>query len=153
ANNLPQNLTSFIGREREIKQIRRLLDAVPCVTLTGAGGVGKTRLALQTAAELLEQFSDGIFLVELGALRDERLVPQETGTALGLREEPGRALTETLIEHLRNKRLLLVLDNCEHLTDACAALTEALLNVCPHLKMLATSRARLGLGRETVHRV
>ena len=125
----------------------------PLLTLTGAGGMGKTRLALQVAADALEQYSDGVWLAGLGALADPALVPQAVASVLGVREEPGRPLAATLAAHLRGQRLLLVLDNCEHLLDACARLADALLQACPDLRILATSRAALGLAGETVWRV
>src|SRR5439155_4023024 len=115
SHNLPVQLTSFIGRERDMAEVQRLLATTHLLTLTGSGGCGKTRLALQVAAEVAEQFAEGVWLVELAALTDSALVPQTVATALGVREEPGRPLTATLTDTLRSKSLLLVLDNCEHL--------------------------------------
>src|SRR5262245_15105508 len=114
-NNLPRQLTRFIGREREIAEVKRLLASSALLTLTGAGGCGKSRLALQVAADLVELYPNGVWLVELAALSDPALVPQTVATALGVHEVPGRPLTQTLIDYLRAKQVLLLLDNCEHL--------------------------------------
>src|SRR5262245_53724402 len=114
-HNLPRQLTSFIGRERELAEAKRLLAATPLLTLTGAGGCGKTRLALEAAAAALGDYADGVWLVELGPLADPALVPQAVATALDVREAPGRALTDSLKGYLRARSLLLILDNCEHL--------------------------------------
>ncbi|MGQ0550991.1 MAG: ATP-binding protein [Armatimonadota bacterium] len=152
-NNLPRQLTSFIGREREMAEVKRLLTTTRLLMLTGSGGCGKTRLALQVAADLVEEFANGVWLVELAALSDPALVPQSVASALGVREEPGRPLLATLSDYLQPKRLLLVLDNCEHLVEACAYLAEALLRGCPHLRILATSREALSMAGETAWRV
>ncbi|HEU4758573.1 MAG TPA: tetratricopeptide repeat protein [Dehalococcoidia bacterium] len=151
--NLPVQLTSFIGREGEMMEAKRLLSASRLLTLTGSGGAGKTRLALQVAADLLDEYADGVWLVELAALADPALVPQAVASALRLREAPGQIIADTLSEHLSDKSLLLVLDNCEHLVDGCAPLVEALLRACPALRVLATSRESLGVAGETVWRV
>ena len=153
ANNLPVQLTSFIGRETEITQIKRLLTESRLLTLTGSGGCGKTRLALQVAADWIEVYADGVWLVELAAISDPALVPQQVVTVLGLREEPGRTLTQTLTDYLHSKSVLVLLDNCEHLLLACASLSDTLLKVCPNLRILATSREGLGLLGEQVYRV
>ena len=162
-NNLPVHLTSFIGRERELSEIRRLLIptqatdvpdvAVRLLTLTEVGGTGKTRLALQAAADMLGQFADGVWLVELATLSDSNLIPQSVAAVLGVREEPNHPLIQTLADTLRMKSLLLILDNCEHLIDACAQFVAALLRACPRLKVIATSRETLGMPGETVMRV
>jgi predicted ATPase/class 3 adenylate cyclase len=149
-NNLPVQLTSFVGRERELAEVQRLLAAARLVTLVGIGGTGKTRLSLQVAAEALEDFPDGVWQVELAALGDAALVPQAVASALGVREEPGRPLLDTLLDFLRPKRLLLLLDNCEHLLAACAALAESLLRACPEVRILATSQAPLEVPEERV---
>jgi predicted ATPase/two-component SAPR family response regulator len=148
-NNLPLQLTSFVGREREVAEVKDLLADQRFLTLTGPGGCGKTRLALQVAGDLVERFEDGVWLVELASLSDPALVPQTVAFALGIREQPGRLLTDTLSEHLELKKMLLVLDNCEHLVEACARLAEALLRSCPNLRILATSREALGITGET----
>jgi predicted ATPase/class 3 adenylate cyclase len=152
-HNLPIQLTSFIGRERELSEIMRLLAATRLVTLTGSGGCGKTRLALQAGSEFLERFDDGVWLVELAPLADPALVPLAVASTLSVCEEPGRPLLATLTEHLRARRLLLVLDNCEHLIAACAHLADALLRTCPHLAILASSREALGITGERPFRV
>jgi predicted ATPase/class 3 adenylate cyclase len=152
-NNLPLQLTSFIGREREIAEIKRLLSTQRLITLTGIGGVGKTRLALQVAAEVSEDFSDGAWLVELGALSDDALLPQAVTTALGIREEPGRTLLGTVLVALRSRTLLLVLDNCEHLIDACARLVHTVLKDSLGVRILATSREPLRVPGEFVRLV
>jgi predicted ATPase/class 3 adenylate cyclase len=153
SHNLPVHLTSFIGREQEMAEAQRLLTNTRLLTLTGSGGCGKTRLALQVAAEVAEQFADGVWLVELAALADAALVPQSVATALGVREEPGRSLTTTLTEYLRPRSLLLVLDNCEHLLAACAQLADALLRACPKLRIVTSSREGLGIVGEQTYRV
>jgi predicted ATPase/DNA-binding SARP family transcriptional activator len=153
ADNLPAQLTRFIGREQEMVEVKRLLSRTRLLTLTGAGGCGKTRLALQVAADLVEEYADGVWLVELAALADPVLAPQTVASALGVREQPGRPLSQTLVDHLKPRSLLLVLDNCEHLLAACAHLAEGLLRGCPNLRILATSREGLGLVGEQTYRV
>jgi predicted ATPase/class 3 adenylate cyclase/tetratricopeptide (TPR) repeat protein/DNA-binding CsgD family transcriptional regulator len=152
-NNLPVELTSFIGREREVAEVRRLLTTTRLLTLTGSGGVGKTRLSQQVAGHLLPSYPDGVWLVELAALGDPGLVAQAIASALGIREQPGRALEQTLVDVLRPRASLLLLDNCEHLIAACAALAEGLLRASPRLTVLATSREPLVIAGETVWRV
>jgi predicted ATPase len=152
SSNLPLQLTRFIGREKEIADVKRLLSRASLLTLIGAGGCGKTRLAVQVARDLLEQYPDGVWLVELAALSEPNLAPQEVASALGVREEPGRALLQTLTDYLRSRSLLLILDNCEHLVAACAQLTHALLRGCRDLRVMATSREALGVpGEATWH--
>jgi non-specific serine/threonine protein kinase len=147
-NNLPLELSSFVGREKELAEVRRLLERSRLLTLTGPGGCGKTRLALVAAGDLVGGFEDGAWLVELAALADPALVQGAVASTLGVREQPGTPSTETLSGYLRTKKLLLVLDNCEHLVEACAALAEALLRACPNLRILATSREALGIAGE-----
>ena len=149
-NNLPASLTSFVGREREMLEVRRLLSMTRLLTLTGAGGSGKTRLALEVAGGLLGAYLDGVWLVELAPLSDPALVAQAVAQALGVREQPGRPLEDTLKDYLRTKNLLLVLDNCEHLVDAVGHLAEALLRSCPKLRILATSREPLDIRGEVI---
>ena len=153
ANNLPVQLASFIGREHEMEEVKSLLDRTRLLTLTGSGGCGKTRLALHVAAEVLERYPHGVWLVELAALSEPALVPQTVATVLGLREEPGRTLTQTLTDYLIAKSVLLLLDNCEHLLPACASLADTLLKACLQVRLLATSREALGLMGEQVYRV
>jgi hypothetical protein len=154
---LPQRLTSFVGRGRELAGLRPLLAGARLLTLTGAGGVGKSRLALElardTEATPADDDSERVRLLELAPLTDAALVPQAAAGALGVAEQPGRPLVDTLIAALRPRALLLVLDNCEHLLGACAALAAALLEACPHLRVLATSREPLGVAGEQVWRV
>ena len=152
-HNLPIQLTSFIGREQELAEVKRLLGTTHLLTLTGTGGAGKTRLALQAGADLLDEYPDGVWLVELAALVEASLVPQAVASALGVREEPGRALVETLKDALRPKRSLLIIDNCEHLVGACAELAETLLRACPGVGVLATSREALGAEGEVLWRI
>ncbi len=152
-NNLPIQLTSFIGREREIAEVKRLLDAARLVTLTGSGGAGKTRLALQVAADVVEGHQDGMWLAELAPIADPALVPKIVASALSIPEQPNRSMIETLIDALRPKTLLIILDNCEHLLAACADLAAALLRACSQVRILATSREGLGVPGETIWRV
>jgi predicted ATPase len=149
---VPAALSSFVGRERQVADVKRLLADTRLLTLTGPGGVGKTRLALEVARDLDGGglVADGAWFVGLAPLADAALVPQETAAALGIREEAGRPILETLQDALRPSRLLLVLDNCEHLVDACAELADALLHACPLLTILATSREVLNIAGEAV---
>ncbi|HZA46462.1 MAG TPA: hypothetical protein VE568_14360, partial [Rubrobacter sp.] len=148
-NNLPLELSSFVGREKELAEVRRLLEDSRLLTLTGPGGCGKTRLALVAAGNLVGGFEDGAWLVELASLADPALVQGAVASTLGVREQPGSPPTETLSGYLGTKKLLLVLDNCEHLVEACAVLAEALLRACPNLRIFATSREALGIAGET----
>jgi predicted ATPase/class 3 adenylate cyclase len=152
-NNLPVQVTSFVGREKESAQVKGLLAAAPLVTLTGSGGCGKTRLALQVAADLLDGEGDGVWFVELAALTDPSLVLPTVATVLGVKEQAGRTLQQTLLDSLKTRRLLLLLDNCEHLLSACAQLADLLIRSCPQVKVLATSREGLGIAGETTYRV
>ena len=154
-NNLPTQLTSFIGREHELSEIKQWLTTTHLLTLTGPGGTGKTRLSLQLAAEALDakQFPEGVWLVELAPLADPTLVTQTVAATLGVREQPGRTLLDALTDYLRAKQLLLILDNCEHLVEACAQLANTLLRAAPPLKILTTSREALGIAGETSYRV
>jgi predicted ATPase/class 3 adenylate cyclase len=153
SNNLPGQLTTFIGRQKELNQVARKLAASRLVTLSGPGGVGKTRLSLQSAAAVLSSFPDGAWLVELAPLSSPDLVPLGLANILGVREEPGRRLTETLVESIGNKTMLVILDNCEHLVEACVSLVETLLAGCPNLHILASSREALGVEGEVMVRV
>src|SRR5205823_4113148 len=158
-SDLPQPLTPLLGREREVAEIESWLATARLVTLTGAGGVGKTRLAIQVARELVGDtleagpaFASAAF-VDLAPLVDPDRVPQAVAATLGVLERPGLPLADTLVAALRLRQLLLVLDNCEHLVGACAALSEALLAGCPELRILATSQEALGLTGEVAWRV
>jgi predicted ATPase/class 3 adenylate cyclase len=149
-NNLPQHLSSFVGRERELAEIGKLLAGTRLLTLSGTGGLGKTRLTLHIAADVLDDFSDGVWFVELAPLSDARLVPQAAASALGVTEEAGRPVIEALVKLVADRKILLVLDNCEHLIDACAELAKRLLQAGPHLKILTSSREPLRIAGETV---
>jgi predicted ATPase/DNA-binding SARP family transcriptional activator/DNA-binding CsgD family transcriptional regulator len=149
-HNLPAPRSSFIGRERELVEIKRTLAMTRLLTLTGMGGAGKTRLALEVAKNLVGAYPDGVWLVELAALSEARLLPQEVATVLKIREQTHRPLVETIIDALRSRQMLLVLDNCEHLINACSKLVDRLLISCPQLKILATSREMLNVVGEAV---
>ena len=152
-NNLPIQLTSFIGREREINEVKRMLGTARLVTLIGSGGAGKTRLAFQVASDMVESYPDGVWLVEFAPVAHPALVPSTVASALRVPEQPGRDVLETLTDALRSKTLLLVLDNCEHLLAACADVATALLRACPKVRVLATSREGLDVPGETLWRV
>lgn len=151
-NNLRVQLTSFIGREQEMADVSQLLSTARLVTLLGSGGAGKTRLALQVAADLLEAYSDGVWLIELAPISDPALVPQTVASTIGLRE-PARQAADSLVDFLQSKSLLLVMDNCEQVLGATADLCALLLRRCPQLRVLATSREILGIAGETSYRV
>ena len=146
--NLPHSLTSFIGRKREVRQVRALVADTRLITLTGSGGTGKTRLALEAARGLVDHFADGVWLVELAPLTEARLIQPTLAFALQLHEQPGRPLTATLSDYLRTKQILLLFDNCEHLAAEVASMVEAFLQVSPGLHVLVTSRVQLGIGGE-----
>ena len=146
--NLPLQLTSFVGRASEVDAIVEMVARAHLVTLTGAGGIGKTRLALEVASRLLPEYEHGVWLVELAGLQDPELVPQTVLTALGSMPRPGKDPTQSLIDFLEARDVLCVLDNCEHLVDACAQVAGALLKHCTGLRILATSRQVLGVDGE-----
>jgi len=152
-HNLPAQLTSFVGRAREMEQVRDLLDAHRLVTITGVGGVGKTRFALELADAMAAGLRDGVWLVELASLTDPSQIGPAIASTLRLREARGEALDDTLLSALAPKRTLLLLDNCEHLIDGCAHLVESLLRRAPHVKILATSREALGVAGEHSWRI
>jgi predicted ATPase/class 3 adenylate cyclase len=152
-HNLSPQLTSFIGRERELEEVRRLLSQTRLLTFIGPGGTGKTRLSLQLAAEQLTHFKDGVWLVELAPLMDAAYIFSTIASIFKLREVQGASLIDVLMDYLRGKHLLLILDNCEHLVEVCAKLAEQLLHTCPNLKIIASSREALGIAGETVYRV
>jgi predicted ATPase/class 3 adenylate cyclase/DNA-binding CsgD family transcriptional regulator len=154
SHNLPVQLTSFVGRRTEIDEIRRSLDGDDrLVTLTGAGGAGKTRLAIEVAGRLTTEFADGVCFVELAPITDVTLVPVAAVRAFGLRDEPFRSAVETVARFIGDRRVLMVLDNCEHVLDAVAELTTTLLSNCARLTLLTTSREPLGLAGEVIYRV
>ncbi len=152
-NNLPVQLTSFVGREKEMAEIRGLLAAARLVTLTGSGGTGKTRLALEVGAQELSAFTHGVWLAELAPLADPAQIIPAVAHMFGLQELPFTSLTAQLNDYLRDKQLLLLLDNCEHLIDACARLSDDWLRQCPRLKILASSREALGIAGEMAYRI
>lgn len=152
-NNLPASATSFIGREREVAEVKRRLSQSRLVTLLGPGGTGKTRLSLEVAAEVLEQFADGVWLIELATIVDPDEVLTAVAAALGLREERERPLQEIVQEYVRTRQLLIILDNCEHLVAACARLAASLMRVAPKLRILASSREALGVPGESTFSV
>ena len=153
AHNLPDQRTAFVGRDREMVELKRALAMTQLLTLTGTGGLGKTRLALEVASDLVGAYPDGVWLVELAPLSDGKLVPQAVADALGVEERPGQSLAESLVDDLRKKRVLVVLDNCEHLIEAAAQLVDALVSACPHLRVVATSREALEVEGEFVWRM
>ncbi len=152
-HNLALQLDSFVGRERERAELRERLAQCRLLTLLGMGGLGKSRLSVQLGAELLDDFADGVWLVELAPLSDPRLVPQAVASVLGLREDAGRGVMEVLVDHLRERQLLLILDNCEHVVAACAELAKRLLQNAAGLTLLASSRDALQVAGETVYAV
>jgi predicted ATPase/class 3 adenylate cyclase/DNA-binding CsgD family transcriptional regulator len=152
-NNLPIQLTSFIGREKELADVKRLLQNTRMLTLIGPGGTGKTRLSIGAASEMLDQYPDGVWFVELAPILDPLLVPRTVAIAIGLRDEPQRPVIEMLCDYLARKKILLILDNCEHLVDACARMADQILHAAPNMRILASSREALGIGGEVTYRV
>jgi hypothetical protein len=149
-DNLPHLLTRFIGREREIAEVRTLLAKHRLVTLTGVGGIGKSRLAMEVARILAQDYADGVWLVEMGPLDDSAHVVPSVAAVFDVKEQPRRPLIDTLCDYFEAKRLLVVLDNCEHLVEACGELAAGLLRRCPDLQVLGTSRERLHVDGEAV---
>src|SRR5215217_4159750 len=147
-HNLPAPRSSFVGREREMLEVKQELEITRLLTITGAGGSGKTRLALEVSRDLLEEYSDGVWLVKLAPLSEEKLVPKAVAEVLEVPERPEEPLADTLKEVLGSRELLLVLDNCEHLLEATARLVDVLLDSCPHVRIMATSREGLGVEGE-----
>ena len=149
-HNLPVQVTSFIGREKEIEQLKQIFlsGKTRLVTVTGAGGTGKTRMALRAAEELLDDFPQGMWLVELAAVADPTLVPEAVASTLGLREDPDRTVLQVLVDYLRSKHVMIILDTCEHLVEAVASLADQILHASPHPVILATSREILGISGE-----
>jgi non-specific serine/threonine protein kinase len=152
-NNLPAELTTFVGRQRELAQCKQLLRQQRLVTLTGAGGTGKTRLAVQTGRALLDEFPEGVWLIELAAVDRADALAGAVADSLGVKQAGSAPLLEQISAHLRDRHALLIIDNCEHLIDPVATLLTRLLTACPHLRVLATSRQALGCAGETPLRV
>ena len=152
-NNLPARVSSFIGREAELAEVRALVGESRLVTLSGAGGAGKTRLGLQAAAGLADETGDEVWFADLAPLGDPDLVAVTVADVLDVRQEPGRPVADTLVEAVGRRSLLVLLDNCEHVLDGCAKLADALLHGCPNVSLLATSREPLGVDGEHVYRV
>jgi len=150
-NNLPQQLTSFVGRERERTEVEEMLTGTRLLTLLGMGGLGKTRLSLQIGASVMESYPDGVWFIDLQTTRDDALVASETARVLGVREEPGRPLLQTLCAHVKTRKLMLIVDNCEQVIEACAALANALLRAAPEVRILATSRIALRVPGEQTY--
>jgi len=153
SNNLPSQVSSFIGRDTELAEVRRLVGRSRLVTLTGAGGAGKTRLGLQAAAGLLDRGEDGVWFADLAPLQDPGLVAVTVANVLGVRQESGRPALDALVAAVAGRGLLVLLDNCEHVIGECAKVADALLRGCPHVALLATSREPLGIDGERVYRV
>jgi predicted ATPase len=152
-NNLPIQLTTFIGREKELEQIKKRLQKNRLVTLTGSGGIGKTRLSIQVASDLLGEYPNGVWLVELAPVTNPSLVTQAVCTALDMTPQGMMSALSALVEFMRSKKMLLVVDNCEHLIDSCAQLAGTLLQACPELRILTSSREALGIDGESAYRV
>jgi predicted ATPase/class 3 adenylate cyclase len=153
ATNLPVQVSSFIGREKELSEVRALVASSRLVTLTGAGGCGKTRLGLQVAAGLLDGTGDGVWLVDLAAVTDESAVAPAICQALGITRQPGRPAVEALLDALAPQDMLIMVDNCEHLIGGCAKAADAIVRRCPKVRLVATSREPLGIGGEAIYRV
>lgn len=152
-NNLPAQLTSFIGREKEIREAKEKLSSAKLLTLIGPGGTGKTRLSIQLGTEVLPNFTDGVWFIELAPLANPALILQTIASVLNVRAQMGVSLKDIVIDYLRAKNLLLIFDNCEHLVEACAQLADEFLHHAPNIKIIASSREALGIGGETVYRV
>jgi predicted ATPase/class 3 adenylate cyclase len=151
--NLPIQLTSFIGREKQLAEVKSLLQDTHLLTLLGPGGTGKTRLSIQAASEVLDHYPDGVWLVELAPILDPQLVPRMTAIAIGLRDEPQRPVIDMLCDYLGEKKMLIILDNCEHLVDACARMADRILHAAPNVRILASSREALGIAGEVTYQV
>ena len=151
--NLPEPLTSFIGRERELVELKSLLAKNRLLTLAGTGGIGKTRLALQLAAEVKDAYRNGAWFIDFASLDDPELVPNVAAQALGVQQSPGKSLVEALCRHVKGQRLLLIFDNCEHVLDASARLAEAMLREAIEPTIIATSREPLRIGGEQIYRL
>ncbi len=152
-NNLPEQLTTFVGRERELAEATDLLKSTRLLTLLGMGGLGKTRLSLQIAADVLDAYPDGIWFLDLAPIRDPSLIPGAAAQTLSLREEPGETVTQTLCAHLKSRKALLIFDNCEQVVSACATLANALLRAAPGIRIIASTREALRIPGEQIYPV
>ncbi|MFZ1321263.1 MAG: tetratricopeptide repeat protein [Ignavibacteria bacterium] len=152
-NNLPVQLTSFIGREKELKQVKDLLSQTHLLTLLGSGGAGKSRLSLQTGADVIDDFANGVWFVELAAVSEPKLLIQTVMSAIGILENPKESPEATLTGYLKDREILIILDNCEHMIDVCAEFTENLLSICPKLKVMSTSREALKSSGEQIYKI
>jgi class 3 adenylate cyclase len=152
-NNLPIQITKFIGREKEINGIKQILGGTRKLTIVGSGGTGKTRLVIKVASDLIDEFENGVWFVELSALNDPDLVEKEISVVLKLKEERDVSLIDSLKEYLKDKQMLLIFDNSEHLLDKCASVAITLLQSCPRLKIISTSRESFNISGETIYRV
>jgi predicted ATPase/class 3 adenylate cyclase len=152
-NNLPSSVTKFIGRRKEIDEIKKLFSKVRLLSLTGAGGTGKTRLAIQLVSELIDEFENGVWIIELSPVTDPDLIGKEISTVLNLKEDPGTDIFDTLKEFLKDKNIILLFDNSEHLLARCAQIAETLLAYCPNLKIISTSREPFNIQGETIYRI
>jgi len=152
-NNLPPQVTPFVGREHEVAELKRLLRTRRLLTLVGPDGIGKTRLSLEIAAEVVDDYLHGVWFVELAPVSDPELVAQAVASVLGVKEEAGSPVVDALVRYVADRQLLLILDNCEHVAQACANLVKQLLQSGPHLKILASGREQLGLAGEMSYSV
>ncbi|MBK8983602.1 MAG: hypothetical protein IPM38_15135 [Ignavibacteria bacterium] len=152
-NNLPSSVSKFIGRRNEIKEIKELFSKIRMLSLTGAGGTGKTRLAIQLVSEILDEFENGVWLLELSPVTDPELILREISTVLNIKEDPGKDLFETVKEFLKEKTILLLFDNCEHLLEKCSMISSELLSTCPKLKIISTSRISFNIPGESIYRI
>ena len=152
-HNLPAQLTTFIGREKETEAIGGLIKQHRIITISGSGGCGKTRLACEVAGSLIEEFYDGIWFVDLAPILSEELVAKEISEILKIQEEPGREFIDTLIDRIKDRNLMIILDNCEHLIGVCSSVTWKLIQSVPGLKILSTSREPLNIKGEKVWRI
>jgi len=152
-NNLPTQLTSFVGREKELADVKRLLSDTHMLTLIGPGGTGKTRLSIRAARDMMNEYPDGVWLIDLAPVLDPTLVPRTTAITIGLREEPQRPVIDMLCDYLSTKKMMIILDNCEHLVDACANMSEQILRTAVDVRILASSREALGVAGEVTYRV
>ena len=152
-SNLPTQLTSFVGREKELADVKRLLSDTHMLTLIGPGGTGKTRLSIRSARDVMNEYPEGVWLIDLAPVLDPDLVPRTTAITIGLRDEPQRPVIDMLCDYLSTKKMLIILDNCEHLVDACANMAEQILRTAVDVRILASSREALGVAGEVTYRV